>query len=162
VYSGLLGYSNFENSNIQYTGGQFALFFKSDKTTNGLLSYSWLNYKKKDLNKLETFAIRPPSGSMWQWRQTVTPSDNTTVIFDLIKYKKLAQKGGENPDNKFWTVDIVCRYSFTERFDAYFKIVNLFNRHYSGILPDGDPADLLRYNPQSGFFLRLGMNYNIE
>lgn len=163
VYGGLLGYNNFETTSIRYTGGQFAIFFKNEKTTDGLISYSWLNYKKQDLNTLEAFDItRPPSGSMFQWRQTIYPGDKTTVIVDLIRYKDLAQKGGQNPDMKFWTFDIVCRYKFTERFDAYFKIVNLFNKHYSGILPDGDPADLLHYNPQSGFFLRLGMNYNIE
>jgi outer membrane cobalamin receptor len=162
TYLGLLGYSNFDNTTIRYTGGQFSMFFKTKNLVDGILSYSWLNYKKADLNTLETFAIRPPKGSIFQFRQSFSPFKDSKVIFDLIRYKDIARKGGEKADNKFWTCDLVWLYNFTDRFSCYLKIINLFNQEYSGILPEGDPGDLLHYNPQSGFFLRLGMNYYIE
>jgi hemoglobin/transferrin/lactoferrin receptor protein len=170
VYVGQLGYTNIRDSDIRFTGGQFSLFFNAlefevdgRKLSTGMLSYSWLRAKKVELSTFEAFEnLQPPAGNMLQFRYTLTPGDKNAIILDLIRYKDLARTGGIKPDNKFWTWDLTWRYRFTDRFDCYMKVINLFNKKYSGILPEAAPADLLIYNPQSGFFLRLGMNYYIE
>lgn len=161
-YKGSIGYNDIRNTTFRYTGGNVSFYFKNSETADGMLSYSWLNFSETDPADFERIEVRPSSGGIWQFRQTFSPFKNNILVVNLMKYSKIAQSGGENPDRKFWTWDIVWRYSFTDRFDGYLKIINLFNKQYSGILPDGDPADLLHYNPQSGFFLRLGMNYDIE
>lgn len=165
-YFGQLGYTNLENSSVKYTGGQVSLFFETvlndKKYTDGLLSYSWLNVKTGVSGLEEGFFIAPPHGSTLQFRNSFTLLKESTIIVDIIRYKDIATAFSPGPDTKFWTWDIVWRYAFTNRFDCYFKIINLFNKEYSGIQPEAHPSDLLRYNPQTGFFLRLGMNYNIE
>ncbi len=166
LFSSQLGYGNLEDFTIRYTGGQVSFFldnsFNGKKVANGLISYSWINYDEAEFTTFEQRQLTPPKGSMWQIRTSFIPLKKSLLILDLIKYKNIAQGVGERPEQKFWTCDIVWRYSFTDRFDGYVKIINLFNKGYSGILPEGDPNDLLHYNPQSGFFLRLGMNYYIE
>jgi outer membrane receptor protein involved in Fe transport len=165
-YFGQLDYSNFVNNSIRFTGGQASIFFTNEingRKSNGLISYSWLNYKNDELRTLNEGGLAaPPKGRIWQFRNNFNPFKNSVAILDIIRYKEIATTGGSNPKSKLWTFDITWRYAFTDRFDGYLKIINLFNKKYSGILPEGDPEDLLRYNPQSGFFLRLGMNYNIE
>ncbi|MCU0346489.1 MAG: TonB-dependent receptor [Saprospiraceae bacterium] len=165
-YFGQLGYSNLVNTPIRFTGGQASLFFENEingRKSNGLLSYSWLNYKESDLAALDADGVTaPPKGRIWQFRNNFNPFKHSVAILDIIRYKEIATTGGSKPKTKLWTFDVTWRYAFSDRFDAYLKIINLFNKKYSGILPEGDPNDLLRYNPQTGFFLRLGMNYNIE
>ncbi len=170
VYVGQLGYTNIQGSDLRFTGGQISLFFNAlefeidgRKFSTGMISYSWLKAKKVELATFEAFEnLKPPAGNMLQFRYTLTPTDKNAIILDLIRYKDLARTGGPKPDNKFWTWDLTWRYRFTDRFDCYMKVINLFNKKYSGILPEAAPADLLKYNPQSGFFVRLGMNYYIE
>ncbi len=177
VYVGQLGYTNIKDSNIRFTGGQFSIFFNAievkkrmvsyeaegQKLSTGMISFSWLKAKKVELSTFEAFKnLQPPAGNMLQFRYTLTPGDRNAIILDLIRYKDLARTGGIKPDNKFWTWDLTWRYRFTDRFDCYMKVINLLNKKYSGILPEAAPADLLIYNPQSGFFIRLGMNYYIE
>ncbi|MBK9013756.1 MAG: TonB-dependent receptor [Saprospiraceae bacterium] len=96
------------------------------------------------------------------FRNSFYPFRKTALIIDAIRYKNAGVTSGLSPKTKFWTWDLVLRYAFTDRFDCYLKIINLFNQEYSGLLPQAAANDLLRYNPQSGFFLRMGMNYNIE
>ncbi|MCF8247105.1 MAG: TonB-dependent receptor [Saprospiraceae bacterium] len=166
IFTGHLGYTNFENSFVKYTGGQASLFFETvfndKKYSDGLLSYSWLNVKSGVSGLDEGFFLSPPHGSTLQFRNSFTLFKESTIIVDIIRYKDIATAYFPKTKSKFWTWDIVWRYAFTNRFDCYLKIINLFNKEYSGIQPEADPMDLLRYNPQSGFFLRLGMNYNIE
>jgi outer membrane receptor protein involved in Fe transport len=170
VYVGQLGYTNIKDSDIRFTGGQFSIFFNAlnyeldgRKLSTGMISYAWLKAKKVELSTFEAFEnLQPPAGSLLQLRYTLTPGTKNAIILDLVRYKDLARTGGPKPDNKFWTWDMTWRYRFTDRFDCYLKVVNLLNKKYSGILPEAAPADLLIYNPQSGFFIRLGMNYFIE
>lgn len=167
VYFGQIGYSNLEKSTIRYTGGQATLFFSPEtagkQAYDGLLSYSWVKSKLEsgDFGILN-YDIQQFNGRILQFRNSFYPLKKSTVILDVIRYKNAGITSGANPKNKFWTVDLVWRYAFTDRFDSYLKIVNLFGKEYSGIQPNADPQDLLRYNPQTGFFLRLGMNYFIE
>ena len=167
TYFGQIGYSNLQNSDIRYTGGQATLFFSGEvngkQVADGLLSYSWINSKlNAGVANVADYDIPQYNGRILQFRNTFHPFKKSILILDVIRYKNAGITSGANPKSKFWTWDIVWRYAFTDRFDCYMKIVNLFNKEYSGISPNADSADLLRYNPQSGFFLRLGMNYNIE
>ncbi len=167
VYNGLIGYSNIKNTSIRYTGGQATIFFSPEtagrQTYDGLLSYSWVKTKVQSGNiGILNYDIQQYNGRILQFRNSFYPFKKSTVILDVIRYKNAGITAGKNPKDKFWTWDIVWRYAFTDRFDFYLKIINLFNKEYSGIQPNADPNDLLHYNPQSGFFLRLGMNYNIE
>jgi len=167
TFLGTIGYSNLKNSSIRARGGQASLFFSTTiegkQISEGLLSYSWINQKLDagDFN-IQNYDIPLFNGRIWQFRNSFYPFKKSILIVDVIRYKNAGVTSGANPKTKFWTWDLVWRYAFTDRFDAYIKIVNLFGKEYSGIQPNADPADLLHYNPQSGFFLRLGMNYNIE
>jgi outer membrane receptor protein involved in Fe transport len=166
-FLGELGYTNFDNSYLTYKGGNFsfgAKFINKDVfTLTTQLNYSWLN-PTWVVDGISRFPLlnEPLNGNMLQLRNRITPFKKTTLILDLIRFSNMASAYTPKKDPQFWTIDLVGRYAFTDRFDAYIKITNLFNKNYSGILPDADPADLLLYNPQSGRFLRLGMNYLIE
>ncbi len=165
-YTGLIGYFNLDNTTLTSTGGQVSFFFSADyngkKLTDGLLSYSWVNPKLHAGDLVDNFNIPLYKGRILQYRVSFFPFKKSVLIVDILRYKNAGATSGPNPKTKFWTWDLVWRYPFTDRFDGYIKVINLFNKEYSGIQPTADAADLLHYNPQSGFFLRLGMNYNIE
>lgn len=166
-FLGELGYTNFDNSYLTYMGGNFsfgAKFINKDVfTLTTQLNYSWLN-PTWGVDGISRFPLlnEPLNGNMLQLRNRITPFKKTTLILDLIRFSNMASAYTPKKDPQFWTIDLVGRYAFTDRFDAYIKIVNLTNRNYSGILPEADPGDLLHYNPQSARFVRLGMNYHIE
>ncbi len=165
-YYGELGYSNFDNSYLTYTGGSISLLNKfiiqDPLTITTQLNYSWLN-PKWGVDGVSSYPLlNPPRGNMLKLRSRLTPFKKTTFIIDLIRYSQIASAYSPKKDSKFWTLDFIGRYAFTDRFDAYLKITNFFDKNYSGISPDADPADLLHYNPQSGRIIRLGMNYHIE
>ncbi len=169
IYQARIGYFNLNNSTLKTRGGQVTAFFESEVNgrlnTDSRLTFFW---QKSSLATpgfdQDRFDLTSPlSNRTWQFTNAFHPFKDVTLQVDIVRY--VNKKGIAEPyntDRKFYTWDMVLRYAFTNRFDGYLKIINLFNKEYGGLPVNADPADRLRYNPQSGFFLRLGMNYYIE
>lgn len=163
-YIALLGYQNSAGSKVRFWGGQVLLNFTlnaNDKTiAKGHYAYGWTK-SRITLASGEGVDLPQGEGRLHQFKIAILPTTNTTFIFDYVRAKGLGRQGGTNGSDKYRTLDLTARYAFTERFDAYVKIINLFNQQYSGIPASRTPDDLI-YNPQTGFFLRLGMNYFLD
>jgi hemoglobin/transferrin/lactoferrin receptor protein len=169
IYDGRIGYFNLNNSSLKTRGGQVTAFLKSNVNGNlntvSRLTFFW---QKSDLAtpgfNQERFDLSSPlANRTWQFTNAFHPFKDVTLQVDMVRYVNSKYLDRRNLlDRKFYTWDVVLRYAFTSRFDGYMKIINLFGKEYGGIPVTADPADRLIYNPQSGFFLRLGMNYYIE
>lgn len=164
IYRSVIGYRNIENSKIRFTGGQITLFFnfftKDKSFAKGHYSYGWTNAEA--INVSETNQDIPRAeGRLHQFRLQIHPTTNSTFIFDYVRVNGLGRQAGPDGKDKYGTLDVTARYAFTERFDAYARVVNMFDMKYSGI-PASRTANDLLYNPQNGLFLRLGMTYFIE
>ena len=166
-YTSDLGYFTLRDSEIKFRGGQFIMYFDNlmvnDKKILGInWSISWIKTKIKLSDENTTVAIPQLSSRIHQTRFFVWPTENTTLIFDLLRLTRAGQSTSiSGKDEGYRTLDVTGRYRFNDHFDAYFKIINLFNKQYAGIRATRT-ADDLRYNPQNGFFFKVGMNYLIE
>ncbi len=170
VYRAVLGYNNSFGSSMIFKGGQLILSLVSvnlnDSNSKALetqYKFSWTKSKLEAAEKETNYFLPEYSGRIHQWKFILTPLDRTTIIFDVrrVKYKIREARNSGVRETKFRTVDVISRYSFNDRFDVYLKIINLFNKEHLGIPASRTSNDLL-YNPQSGFYLRFGMNYFIE
>ena len=166
-YFSRIGYRNSAGSSIRFSGGQLFIRFgfggAQKKWMDAQYGFSWTKTKLVANTFQEgDFFIPQYTGRIHQLSVQVFPLKKTTLIFDYLHLNKSGQplRIGEE-DKGYSTVDATGRYAFTDRFNVYLKIINLFNRQYAGIPATRTPDDLL-YNPQSGFFLRLGMNYYLE
>lgn len=63
--------------------------------------------------------------------------------------------------SKYTTWDLVGRVYLSNHFLVYFNAQNIFDREFAGLDATGTPDDL-RYNPQPGRYVRLGVNYNMN
>lgn len=164
VYNSFLGYLNNDGSKVRYRGGQILLTFNvsnNDKTPfQGHYAYGWTK-ASLTLPDGENIDLPQGEGRIHQLRGIIRPGADWTLILDYIRVRGLGRRAGPDPEDKYNTLDLMVRYAFTNRFDGYIKVINLFNENYSGI-PATRTANDLIYNPQNGFFLRLGMNYYIE
>jgi len=61
----------------------------------------------------------------------------------------------------YYTLDIMCNYQLNRNFQISGRFNNVLNKEYAGIDANGSP-DILRYNPQSLFSFRIGVNYNLN
>ncbi|MBI1225095.1 MAG: TonB-dependent receptor [Bacteroidetes bacterium] len=169
IYDGRIGYFNLKNSSLRTRGGQVTAFFESNVNghlnTDSRLTFFWQRstLATPGFNQERFDLASPLSNRTWQFTNAFHPFKDVTLQVDMVRYVNNKYLDKRNlTDNKFYTWDVVLRYAFTSRFDGYMKIINLFNKEYGGIPVTADPADRLIYNPQTGFFIRLGMNYYIE
>ncbi len=164
-YDAVLGYRNNLNSTIRYNGGQLAFAYEFNfggkKWLSGQYNFSWTKARLSIEDQSETISLPQFAGRIHQLRVVFSRLNKTTIVVDYLRLNGLGRTAGPNPQTKFSTVDVVLRYAFNDRFDAYIKVINLFDRQYSGIPASRTPDDLI-YNPQTGSFFRLGMNYYIE
>lgn len=166
-YISTLGYRNNEGSKLRFSGGSIMLNFnfvggvKEKSFLEGRYTYSWTNAKLTRPDTLNTIELPEGQLRMHQLRTILRPTENSTFIFDYLHAKGFGQQGNENIKNKYGTLDLTVRYAFTRRFDAYAKIVNVFDQEYPGIRATRN-LDELSYNPQSGRWIRLGMNYLLD
>ncbi len=168
LFRAVLGYNNSIGSSIIYQGGQFLFGFQllareNKSLLEGQYKYSWTNSKLEATEKETNYFLPVYSGKIHQLKLILTPLDKTTLIVDIrkVKYKNDENVNIAARETKFTTVDLVSRYSFTDRFDVYLKIINMFDKEHLG-MPASRTANDLLYNPQSGFYMRFGMNYFIE
>ncbi|MBI5917680.1 MAG: TonB-dependent receptor, partial [Bacteroidetes bacterium] len=167
VYSSFLGFLNARNASVRFRGGQVVSNFRlvlgnESRWADVRYNFSWIKAEIKDDSTGGTITLPQISGRTHQLRLTVHPLKNTTFVFDFLRQTKAGQAVGLKPDKGYTTLDFVARYAFTERFDAYLKIINVFDKEYAGIPASWVQEDNLHYNPQSGIFVRLGMNYYLE
>jgi outer membrane receptor protein involved in Fe transport len=164
-YMSVLGYRNNRNSTIRFTGGQVSLAYKFTANNRnwleGQYNFSWTKAKLNVPDGGENIPLPKFDGRIHQLRVIVRALRKTTLIVDYLRLNGLARTAGPEPQTKFATVDLVFRYAFNDRFDVYIKWINMLDRQYSGIPATRTPDDLL-YNPQTGSFFRLGMNYYLE
>ncbi|HFA49612.1 MAG TPA: hypothetical protein ENJ95_11420 [Bacteroidetes bacterium] len=163
-YEVFLGYSNARNATMKIKGGQFSSNISLFGKVTGRYAYSWTKSTLENGGLDGNFFLPQYSGKVWQVRLSYKPFPTTTLILDFRRTKnaKLAKASfDQRKETKFATLDLTGRYAFTDRFDTYFKIINLTNKLYPGIPASRTPDDLLN-NPQFGIFAKIGMNYYIE
>jgi hemoglobin/transferrin/lactoferrin receptor protein len=166
LYQSFLGYLNDKRSIARYSGGQLFVRFSNLFKNNfleGQYNLTWAKTKKlEELLIREADVLPSYDGLIHQLRLVVRPVKDYTLVLDGIKFSKIDEPGANGKRiNGFFTLDAVLRYAVNERFDAYVKITNVFNKKYPGIRATGTLDDLT-YNPQQGFWLRAGMNYTLE
>jgi hemoglobin/transferrin/lactoferrin receptor protein len=61
----------------------------------------------------------------------------------------------------FFTIDLSAGFKFHKNLNIFVKVINLLNKEYSGINATGYDVDL-RYNPQLGRNIRIGMNFMLN
>jgi hemoglobin/transferrin/lactoferrin receptor protein len=61
----------------------------------------------------------------------------------------------------YYTLDAVIRYKWSKHIDTTLKMLNVFNAQYGGIDATGFDIDL-RYNPQLGRNVQLGVNFKLD
>lgn len=66
-----------------------------------------------------------------------------------------------NTISGYYTLDAVIRYKWSKHIDTTVKILNAFNAQYGGIDATGFDIDL-RYNPQLGRNVQLGVNFKLD
>ena len=100
----------------------------------------------------------PGGGIHSDHRRYFDPSHYRVILFD--------QRGcgqstpyAELKENTTW--DLVGRVYLSNHFLVYFNAQNIFDREFAGLDATGTPDDL-RYNPQPGRYVRLGVNYNMN
>lgn len=162
-YISRLGYANATGSTIKYRGGNVMTNIGFGDKLDGTYTYSWTKSKLDAVGFTENYFLPQYSGRIHQFRLIYRPLKTTTIIMDYrrVKSENTAANSIEAGTIKFATIDLVGRYSFNDRFDTYFKIINLTNKEYTGIAATRTPDDA-NVNPQFGSFFKLGMNYYIE
>lgn len=162
-YESILGYSNASGSVIKYRGGQLSFTIGLGDRLDADYKYSWTKSSLDDAGFGNNYFLPEYSGRITQVRFTYNPFKSTTLILDLrrIKTGAIEVANFETTETKFTTFDLVGRYSFSDKFDTYFKFINLTDKEISGI-PASRTSDDLLMNPQNGFFAKVGMNYYIE
>jgi hemoglobin/transferrin/lactoferrin receptor protein len=168
-YEAEIGFRNLPNSILRIKGIQASLASKfkllSRFQVESRISFNWQDAELEASGNLlqQHFALQMPEmPRIWQFSLDVRPNEKTSFILSTIHYYNPNQDGFTLIPFNYFVPDLDVRYAFTNRFDGYLKIINFFNREYKGIPVIAAPADRMFYNPQSGFFLRLGMNYSIE
>jgi len=162
----LLGYQNDTIGVAKIKGGQLHLRLANIFRNNFLeaqFNLTWSKTKPDDrIGIPERDDLPTYAGRINQLRLIVRPVTKTTLILDGLWLAKAdEQRVMGVPSDKIFTMDATARLAFNDRFDVYVKIVNLFDTQYAGIRASGTPNDLA-YNPQTGFFLRFGLNYFVE
>lgn len=165
TFRSFLGYQNIFGSSVRYQGGQLFLVFSADAVDNPVqlqYNYSWVRAKQLGFNGNGDFYFPGGNSRLHQIRGQIKMFERAKLIVDYLRLNRAGQSTNpDGTDSGYRTWDVMLRFSFTDRFDAYFKVINLFNKEYAGIPASRSPNDL-HYNPQSGFFGRVGMNYFIE
>ncbi|MEM6966039.1 MAG: TonB-dependent receptor [Bacteroidota bacterium] len=119
--------------------------------------------------------IRGQPDFMGQARISFSPIKNATVILDnvimssaytrnLVLIEQDLGNGVGDDDliqNGYHVLDITGNYQLSRNFRLYAKFHNVLNQRYAGIDANSMP-DVLHYNPQSLFFVRLGLNYKLN
>ncbi len=168
-YRAEIGYRNLPNSSLRIKGVQASLGSKfrllGRYQVESRISLYWQD-AKIDMSGLvlrKDFDLQMPEmRRIWQFLLDFRPNEKTSILLTTIQYFRPFDYKFYDVQRKYFVSDLSLRYSFSSRFDGYLKIVNLLNKEYDGIPVIAAPADRAVYNPQSGFFLRVGMNYSIE
>jgi TonB-dependent Receptor Plug Domain len=111
------------------------------------------------------------SSALFKYQTTFSwPKTQILVHFNFVGatpnwegfWKNQWQRPVQTTENAAYsTVDLVFRRTLSSNFQVYFFVNNVFNRHFAGLDATGSPDDL-RFNPQSGRVVRLGINYNMN
>jgi len=107
---------------------------------------------------------------MGQVNVDCTPHKNWYVRLESVmsskwhrRYIAIASEYGSayNIVKGYATLDMVARYKWSKNVYTCLKILNVFNTQYGGIDATGLDIDL-RYNPQLGRNIQLGVNFNLD
>ena len=135
---------------IQYTRGNEWYGYGVPKTDEVLNQPKWMTQFRMYINvnkKVEiVLAANKQSSSL----------SKSVLYRDLYQLNNRAERLSQTS-----TWDLNVRVYLSNHFLLYFSAQNIFDREFQGLDATGTPDDL-RYNPQPGRFIRLGVNYNMN
>jgi hemoglobin/transferrin/lactoferrin receptor protein len=101
-----------------------------------------------------------PVNFLYLYFRNIISSGWTRQYFPLNK-DILDAIGYDTKTKGYYTLDLVARLIINRNFQAFFQMNNLFNANYAGIDAYGSETDL-RYNPQYGRNIRIGLSFTLE
>lgn len=137
---------------LTLASGIYQLPFKNGELDGWPMQPAWMGKVNFQLNPI-------PGKDKWWLALKSTFSDS------WISRNTYTQEAFESDPNLelpgFYTLDVITRYKVNKNFQAYLKVVNVFNSPYAGIAATGTVFDL-KYNPQMGRFFEYGFSFRFD
>jgi hemoglobin/transferrin/lactoferrin receptor protein len=107
-----------------------------------------------------------------QWNISLNPLKKLYLNFDNVAmsgwYRKyidtdldLRRDLFKNFIKGYYTLDLTARYTFNKNLSSFLKMMNIFDAQYGGLNATGFDVDL-RYTPQLGRNIQIGISFKIE